>query len=93
MKERRPREEIQANGVHDRRAGCTLTRMDSSHLLVFGITYLIALALPGPGVAALLGQVLVGGVRGAPAYIAGTVLGTPIGGNFDALVLRTQFAF
>jgi phosphate-selective porin OprO and OprP len=25
--------------------------------------------------------------------IAGTLLGTPIGGNFDALVLRTQFAF
>jgi phosphate-selective porin OprO/OprP len=25
--------------------------------------------------------------------IAGTVLGTPVGGNFDALVLRTQFAF
>jgi phosphate-selective porin OprO/OprP len=25
--------------------------------------------------------------------IAGTLLGTPIGGNFDAVVLRTQFAF
>jgi phosphate-selective porin OprO/OprP len=25
--------------------------------------------------------------------VAGTVLGTPIGGNMDALVLRTQFAF
>jgi hypothetical protein len=25
--------------------------------------------------------------------IAGTPLGTPIGGNFDALVLRSQFLF
>jgi hypothetical protein len=25
--------------------------------------------------------------------IAGTPLGTPVGGNFDAVAMRTQFAF
>jgi threonine/homoserine/homoserine lactone efflux protein len=49
--------------------------MERSHLLVFAITYLVALALPGPGVAALLGRVLARGMHGAPAFIAGTVAG------------------
>jgi threonine/homoserine/homoserine lactone efflux protein len=49
--------------------------MEHSHLLVFAITYLVALALPGPGVAALLGRVLARGMHGTPAFIAGTVVG------------------
>jgi threonine/homoserine/homoserine lactone efflux protein len=49
--------------------------MEHSRLLVFAITYLVALALPGPGVAALLGRVLARGMHGAPAFIAGTVVG------------------
>jgi threonine/homoserine/homoserine lactone efflux protein len=49
--------------------------MEHSRLLVFAITYFVALAMPGPGVAALLGRVLARGMNGAPAFIAGTVLG------------------
>jgi threonine/homoserine/homoserine lactone efflux protein len=49
--------------------------MEHSHLLVFAITYLVALALPGPGVAALLGRVLARGIHGVPAFIAGIVVG------------------
>src|SRR5689334_22834551 len=49
--------------------------MEHSRLLVFAITYFVALAMPGPGVAALLGRVLARGIHGAPAFIAGTVLG------------------
>lgn len=49
--------------------------MQHSRLLVFAITYFVALAMPGPGVAALLGRVLARGMHGALAFIAGTVLG------------------
>ena len=49
--------------------------MEHSRLLVFAITYFVALAMPGPGVAALLGRVLARGMQGAPAFIAGTTLG------------------
>ncbi len=49
--------------------------MEHSHLLVFAVAYFVALALPGPGVAALLGRVLARGMHGTPAFIAGTVVG------------------
>jgi threonine/homoserine/homoserine lactone efflux protein len=49
--------------------------MERSHLFVFAITYLVALALPGPGVAALLGRALARGMHGTPAFIAGLVAG------------------
>ena len=49
--------------------------MSSAALLTFGIAYLIALAMPGPGVMALIARVLAYGTRGSPAFIAGTVAG------------------
>jgi len=44
-------------------------------LLAFCAVYTIAVATPGPGVAALLARSLAHGVRGAPAYIAGFLVG------------------
>ncbi len=50
--------------------------MDASHLLVFAAAYLVALVLPGPGVTALVARVLARGTQGAPAFIAGFVVGS-----------------
>jgi threonine/homoserine/homoserine lactone efflux protein len=50
--------------------------MDHSHLLVFAAAYLAALILPGPGVTALVARVLARGTHGAPAFIAGFVVGS-----------------
>jgi threonine/homoserine/homoserine lactone efflux protein len=44
-------------------------------LLSFCIAYLLAVASPGPGVAAVLARSLGHGMRGAPAFIAGFLAG------------------
>jgi threonine/homoserine/homoserine lactone efflux protein len=41
----------------------------------FCITYLLAVATPGPGVTAVIARSLAHGMRGAPAFIAGFVVG------------------
>ncbi len=50
--------------------------MDHARLLVFAAAYLAALVLPGPGVTALIARVLARGTHGAPAFIAGFVVGS-----------------
>jgi threonine/homoserine/homoserine lactone efflux protein len=52
--------------------------MELSHLLVFAAAYFAALVLPGPGVTALIARVLARGTHGAPAFIAGFVVGALI---------------
>ena len=44
-------------------------------LAVFSVVYALAVASPGPGVAAVVARSLVRGTRGAPAFIAGFVIG------------------
>ena len=44
-------------------------------LLSFCIAYVLAVASPGPGVAAVLARSLGHGTRGAPAFIAGFLVG------------------
>jgi len=44
-------------------------------LLTFGAVYGAAVASPGPGVAAVFARVLARGLRGAPAFIAGFLVG------------------
>lgn len=44
-------------------------------LLVFAVVYLLAVATPGPGVAAVIARSLARGTRGAPAFIAGFLVG------------------
>jgi threonine/homoserine/homoserine lactone efflux protein len=44
-------------------------------LLVFSAIYLLAVASPGPGVAAVIARALAKGTRGAPAFIAGFLIG------------------
>ena len=44
-------------------------------LLVFSVVYLLAVATPGPGVAAVIARALAKGTRGAPAFIAGFLIG------------------
>jgi threonine/homoserine/homoserine lactone efflux protein len=44
-------------------------------LAVFSVIYVLAVASPGPAVAALVARVLGRGTRGAPAYIAGLLVG------------------
>jgi threonine/homoserine/homoserine lactone efflux protein len=41
----------------------------------FCITYLLAVATPGPGVTAVIARSLTHGMRGAPAFIAGFLIG------------------
>ena len=45
------------------------------NLLTFGAVYFVAVATPGPGVAAVIAQGLARGTQGAPAFIAGFVMG------------------
>lgn len=52
--------------------------MDFAGLVVFVTAYTLAVASPGPGIAALVGRVVGRGMRGAPAYIAGFVVGDMI---------------
>jgi threonine/homoserine/homoserine lactone efflux protein len=44
-------------------------------LATFCLAYTLAVATPGPGVAAVIAQGLARGLRGAPAFIAGFVVG------------------
>jgi threonine/homoserine/homoserine lactone efflux protein len=44
-------------------------------LAIFCLTYVIAVATPGPGIAALVSRVLSRGTHGLPAFIAGFVVG------------------
>ena len=44
-------------------------------LAVFSLAYALAVASPGPGVAAVVARSLARGTRGAPAFIAGFVIG------------------
>jgi len=49
--------------------------MTLAGLLVFAAAYALAVASPGPGIAAVVGQVLGRGIRTAPALIAGILIG------------------
>ena len=49
--------------------------MTISGLLIFSLTYFVAVATPGPGIAAVLARALAKGLKGLPAFIAGFVLG------------------
>jgi threonine/homoserine/homoserine lactone efflux protein len=49
--------------------------MTLAGLLVFAAAYALAVASPGPGIAAVVGQVLGRGIWAAPALIAGILLG------------------
>src|SRR4030095_16019253 len=44
-------------------------------LAVFGLVYALAVASPGPGVAAIVARSLARGTQGAPAFIAGFLIG------------------
>lgn len=49
--------------------------MTLAGLLVFAAAYALAVASPGPGIAAVVGQVLGRGIRTAPALVAGILVG------------------
>ena len=49
--------------------------MPVSGLVLFALTYFVAVATPGPGIAAVLARALAQGLKGMPAFIAGFVLG------------------
>lgn len=49
--------------------------MDLIGLLVFAAAYLVAVASPGPGIAAIVARVLGRGLTGAIAFIAGFIVG------------------
>jgi threonine/homoserine/homoserine lactone efflux protein len=53
-------------------------------LSVFGLVYVLAVATPGPGVAAVIARSLGHGLRGAPAFIAGFMVGDLIWFTFAA---------
>jgi len=53
-------------------------------LLVFSAVYILAVATPGPGVAAVVARSLAKGTHGAPAFIAGFVVGDLIWFSFAA---------
>jgi threonine/homoserine/homoserine lactone efflux protein len=50
--------------------------MNVPGLLTFATVYFVALVMPGPGVTAVIAHVLARGTRGAPAFIAGSVVGS-----------------
>jgi len=69
--------------------------MDHTRLLVFAAAYLAVLILPGPGVTALIARVLARGTHGAPAFIAGFVVGALVWFTIAATglaVLAASFA-
>lgn len=49
--------------------------MTLAGLLVFSAAYVLAVASPGPGIAAVVGQVLGRGIAAAPAFILGILVG------------------
>jgi len=44
-------------------------------LSVFSLAYILAVAIPGPGIAAIIARSLGHGLRGAPAFIGGFLVG------------------
>jgi threonine/homoserine/homoserine lactone efflux protein len=70
--------------------------MTVTGLLAFGVAYGAAVASPGPGVAAVFARVLSRGLRGAPAFIAGFLVGDLIWFALAATTLHAlaqTFAF
>ena len=64
-------------------------------LSVFALVYMLAVASPGPGVAAIVARVLGRGTRGAPAFILGFLVGDLIWFTFAAtgLAMLAQTAY
>ena len=64
-------------------------------LSVFTLAYVLAVATPGPGVAAIIARSLGHGLRGAPAFIAGFMVGDLIWFTFAAtgLAMLAQTAY
>src|ERR1051326_7116879 len=64
-------------------------------LSVFSLAYVLAVATPGPGVAAVIARSLGHGLRGAPAFIAGFLVGDLIWFTFAAtgLAMLAQSAY
>jgi threonine/homoserine/homoserine lactone efflux protein len=65
-------------------------------LLIFVAVYALAVATPGPGVAAIIARSLARGLKGAPAFIAGFLIGDLIWFTAAALglsaIAQTGFA-
>src|SRR6185369_7460733 len=53
-------------------------------MAVFGLVYCLAVASPGPGVAAIVARSLARGTQGAPAFIAGFLVGDLVWFTFAA---------
>jgi threonine/homoserine/homoserine lactone efflux protein len=64
-------------------------------LSVFALVYVLAVAAPGPGVAAIIARMLGRGTHGAPAFIAGFLIGDLIWFTFAAtgLAVLAQAAY
>jgi threonine/homoserine/homoserine lactone efflux protein len=64
-------------------------------LSVFALAYVLAVATPGPGVAAVIARSLGHGLHGAPAFIAGFLVGDLIWFTFAAtgLAMLAQSAY
>src|SRR3979411_92437 len=64
-------------------------------LSVFCLAYALAVAVPGPGVAAIIARSLGHGLRGAPAFIGGFLVGDLIWFTFAAtgLAMLAQTAY
>src|SRR5882762_3962107 len=64
-------------------------------LSVFAFAYVLAVASPGPGVAAVIARSLGHGLRGAPAFILGFLVGDLIWFTFAAtgLAMLAQTAY
>jgi threonine/homoserine/homoserine lactone efflux protein len=64
-------------------------------LSVFALAYVLAVATPGPGVAAVIARSLGHGLRGAPAFIAGFMVGDLMWFTFAAtgLAMLAQSAY
>jgi len=69
--------------------------MNLTGLLTFATVYFVALVMPGPGVTAVIARVLARGTSGAPAFIAGSVVGSLVWFTIAATglaVLASTFA-
>ncbi len=64
-------------------------------LSVFALVYMLAVASPGPGVAAVVARVLGKGMHGTPAFIAGILVGDLVWFTFAAtgLAMLAQTAY
>ena len=64
-------------------------------LSVFALVYMLAVAAPGPGVAAIIARMLGRGTHGAPAFIAGFLVGDLVWFTFAAtgLAVLAQAAY